>query len=430
MDGESGSYTAYCQAADTLIARFHGYSGCGSYTASFTTSEPDYANDVEPNGSTSTIKEIFKEGDEWTGHLGHTGVGVGTDSDDYFYVISPRDGNVVLSATYEEGLYGRIYLYNKNGGLIGYSAWLDGESGSYTAYCQAADTLIARLHGLNGCGSYTASFTTPELDNANDVEPNGSIATIKETFEEGVEWTGHLGHSGIDVGTDAYDYFYIISPRDGNVTFSATFDEGLNGDIVLFNKNGTRYATTNLNATDGLSGSTTAYCQLADTLVARTYRSSGCGSYTASFTTLGLDNANDVEPNGTIASIKQTFEEGVEWTGHLGYSGAGFATDSYDYFYIISPRDGDVVFSATFDESLNGDIVLFNKNGNRYTTVQLNATNGHSGSTTAYCQAADTLVARTYQSSGCGSYTASFSTTSLDFENDLEPNNTMATAIR
>src|SRR5690554_1223553 len=391
------SVSVDCIASGIVYIRVGRNSGSGNYSFTVTLDQPANSVDAEPNNSISTIQATYLENQTWTGQLGYSGA-QGVDGDDYFYIISPRDGDVVLSATFDDGLNGWIYLYNKNGSLIGYTQLL-GESGSYTAMCQAADTLIARITRSSGCGSYTASFTTLGLDNANDVEPNGSIVLIKETFEESVEWTGHLGHYDSDIGIDSDDYFYIISPRDGDVVLSATFDDGLNGWIYLYNKNGAQIGYTQLL---GGSGSYPAMRQAADTLIARITRSSGCGSYTASFSTTVLDFENDVEPNNAIAtaipSLNSTINE-----GHLGHYSTGSGTDSHDYYQIyVAQVPFELEAKLVKSDDFSGYVYLYGSSGNQILYVP------HSGELEVALTYTITVAGEYYidvqRSNGCGSY--------------------------
>ncbi len=440
LAGQTNSITANCYAGDSLIARISRTSGCGSYTASFSTSDPPYENDTEPNHginietSFEAIQDTHIEFEEWGGHLGYHDVDLGTDNDDYYYIISPRDGNVELTATYDAGLSGYIYLYEKDGTQIGFT-YIPGTTGTFIANCYASDTLVARINRTSGCGTYTTSFTTPDNLLTPDLEPNHganvllSFEQIQETFQENDEWEGHLGYLDVDLGTDQDDYYYIISPRDGNVELNATYTPGLSGYIYLYEKDGTQIGFTYIPGTDG---TTIANCYAGDTLIARINRTSGCGSYTTTFNTPDNLLTPDLEPNHaanvplSISAIQDTFEENDEWEGHLGYLDVDLGTDSDDYYYIVSPRDGAVTLQATYDPGLTGYIYLYEKDG---TQIGFTYIVGGTETLTIQCYASDTLVARINRTGGCGSYIATFWTSTLPYNNDAEPNNSIETAI-
>jgi len=413
----TGTLTINCVHSGTVYARASRTAGSGSYTLSVSLVQPDNANDAEPNNSLAEIQASYVENQEFSGQVGYFN-NPSADSEDWYYLLSPRDGNITLTATYDDGLSGFIYLYEKDGTQMNFSSISSGTA-SVTAFCYAEDTVVARLTRSAGCGSYTASFETSTLLNANDTEPNSGFALVQEYYEENEEFTGHLGYVDADFGTDGEDWFGIISPRDGNVVLTATYDEPLSGFIYLYEKDGTQIGSS---AISGNTASYTAFCYAADTLIARITRSAGCGSFSASFETTSLVNANDNEPNSGFALVQEYFEENEEFTGHLGYVDADFGTDGEDWFGLLSPRDGNVTLTATYDEPLSGFIYLYEKDG---TQISFSAVSGNTASVTAFCYAADTLIARITQSSGCGSYSASFETSMLDNENDLESNNSL-----
>ena len=162
-------FTGLCYAADTLAARIGHSGGCGSYTASFDTAPPAQAGDVEPNGnndvlaSIDQIQETYEEGEEWTRHLGSIDVDTGQDIQDWFYIVSPEDGDVVLTVNPTGTLPGFIYPYEKGGTQIGSLQMNQNTNTIFIGLCYAADTLVARIGRSGGCGSYTASFTTSDL---------------------------------------------------------------------------------------------------------------------------------------------------------------------------------------------------------------------------------------------------------------------------
>lgn len=432
VQGTSFSISANCVGSGNVYIRLLRSSGSGTYSLEVNSEAPLLANDSEPNNTAEEITDTFMENEEWTGHLGYSSDGV-IDANDYFSIVSPHNGNVTLTATYEEGLTGYIYLNRKNGSNIGF-ALISGTTGAYTAFCEAGDTLIARINRTSGCGTYTASFNTSDLTNANDAEPNSnggpvsSIEAIQDTYQEGETWTGQIGYYDVDSGTDLIDYYYIVSPRDGNVTLTATYDEGLAGYIYLYEKDGTNIGFSYI---DGETGSYVASCYAADTLVAAIARSSGCGSYSASFATAGLTYENDMEPNNdggplsSIEVIQATYQENEEWEGHLGYTDADNGVDLNDYYYIVSPEDGNVTLTAEYDAALAGYIYLYEKDG---TQIGFTYIAGTTGSYTANCYASDTLVARISRSSGCGSYIASFETSELVYGDDEDGNDSFETA--
>ncbi len=433
------SLTIGCMAAGTVYVRINRSSGSGDYTftASYTT--PEFSTDLEPNdnggnaNSIDLIQDTYLEGELITGQLGYQNAS-DFDTEDWYYIVSPHDGDVSLTFEFSEGLFGYIYLYEKDGTQITFS-YLTGNENTAVATCMAEDTLVARISRTSGCGSYSGSFTTSDLTYANDVEPNGtgsaveSIEMIEGTLEEGETFTGHLGYLDADTGYDRNDWYKIVTTDDGSVTLNVEYTENLIGYIYLYEKDGTQIGFSYLT---GEAGSYTAICQSADTLVARINQASGCGSYTASISVDPPEHENDVEPNGggsavlSIDMIQDTWEFGDVFTGHLGHSDADIGVDNNDWYYLINPSDGDVTLSVDYSESLTGYIYLYEKDG---TQIGFSYLTGEAGTYTASCRAADTLVARINRAAGCGSYEASFSVSNMLYANDAESNNSIETAI-
>src|SRR5690606_9797641 len=189
----STSFTATCQSADTLVIRVNRSSGCGSYLGVAQTSTLSNDNDVEPNGTASfdmnAVQETFNEFEEFSGQIGYDNAENGVDVNDWFYYISPRNGNPSVHITYDATFTGWIYLYQKDGTQLGYSQIAVPANNeeptlttSYTAMCQAADTLLIRVARAGGCGSYFGHAETSVLANATDVSPNTSLAEASEVF--------------------------------------------------------------------------------------------------------------------------------------------------------------------------------------------------------------------------------------------------------
>ena len=337
------------------------------------------------------------------------------DFNDYYQLEMPANGDVTITADYGDGLSGFIYLYNSSGAQLGFAS---SSTGTLIVSCVHSGTVYARASRTSGSGNYTLSVSLDQPVNENDAEPNNSLAEIQAAYVENQEFSGQVGYFNSPSG-DSEDWYYLLSPRDGNVTLTATYDDGLSGFIYLYEKDGTQI---NFSSVAGETASVTAFCYAEDTLVARITRSAGCGSYTASFETSVLQNTNDLEPNNGLVQVQNYYEENEEFTGHIGYVDADFGTDGEDWFGLLSPRDGNVTLTATYDEPLSGFIYLYEKDG---TQISFSSVSGNTASVTAFCYAADTLIARITRSAGCGSYSASFETSTLDNENDLESNNSL-----
>src|SRR5690554_6089782 len=401
---EEGSVTANCLAADLYYVSVQRYSANGDYTIVATNGAYDVPNDQEPNNSREQAFEVFGEGEDIQGHLGHTGQFsefFGTDDNDYYLIETDKDGDITASIESTGNLRTYLVIQRVDGPNLAQSTLIDA-SGSVTATCRQQGTYILRVQRYSGCGSYTVNFEVSELAFANDAEPNNSIGEIQTHVEEFQTVTGHLGHQSETGTNDDDDYYYIISPRDGDVTVTMNLDSAATAYLRIYNKNGSSIST----ATWGTGElSSTAFCVAQDTIVVHVDRYGGCGSYELSFETTPPTYANDVEPNNTLGEINTAVEEFEEVTGHIGYEDVDTGTDHYDYFYILSPRDGDVTVTMNLDSAARSSLLILYKNGSSKSTAVLGT---GELSTTAFCMAQDTLVVRIDRYSGCGSYEWSF----------------------
>ncbi len=391
--------TASCQQQGLIIGRINASSGCGSYSAQFNTSTLPNAIDAEPNNSQAAIINTYNKNQNFTGHIGYATPGNGTvDGDDWFYYNNPHDGNVTFSVTADPGLNIWVYLYRENGSQIGFSTNGSGLR-EYTAQCQQAGLIVGRINSSGGCGSYTAQFTTSNLPNAIDTEPNNALANIVSTYNKDQNFTGHLGYSN-GIGTvDNDDWFYYDNPNNGDVTFSVTADAGLNIWVYLYRVNGSQLGFS----TNG-SGlrQYTAACQQEGLIVGRIFSSSGCGSYTANFTTTTPQYANDSGPNDDLASA--AFTRFTKYTeGQIGYANTTNGTvDSDDYYSIkITQAPFTLSLPVTTTGTLTGWIYLYNGAGSNLIffahapgVTQVNYTFNNPG----------VYYLRMYRSGGCGSY--------------------------
>ncbi len=143
---------------------------------------------------------------------------------------------------------------------------------------------MARIGHSGGCGSYTASFTTTDLAQANDAEPNGNsdvisslplaIPSLNSTVNE-----GHLGYLDADSGFDTDDW-YQITVSQVPFAFEAKLEKSspFGGFLYLYNSTGGQLLFV---SHSGLTNQTLAFTiTTAGTYYVRASSNSGCGSYT------------------------------------------------------------------------------------------------------------------------------------------------------
>ena len=172
--------------------------------------------DAEPNNSFAEANPLPLN----TSQAGTLFLNPASDTQDWYELTLPAIGNVTFTASYQAGLSGFIYIHNSAGGQLGFAS---SATGTLTINCTAAGTIYVRATRNGGSGTYTLSVTLNQPQFSADIEPNGdnnvllSSESILQTFQENQAWTGQLGHTNAGV-SDVQDWFYIVSPEDGNVT--------------------------------------------------------------------------------------------------------------------------------------------------------------------------------------------------------------------
>lgn len=417
---DSAQVTAGCTGSDYLYVIISRWSGTGDYTFSVSLQSPTVANDQEPNNTIAEIQTTLTENQTTTGQLGHVNNGI-TDSNDFFEYVNPRNGTVTFSAEGFETLNYQLYLYRPNGTLLGSLAPGTGER-ELNVSCVAAGTYIGRVSQWSGCGSYSVSFNTSTLTDANDEESNNSISEVQLTLQETETTTGQLGHVSDEGVRDVADYFAYENPRNGTVTFSAEGSGNLSYQLYLYRPNGVLVGSLG----PGLGErALVSPCLAAGTYIGRINHWSGCGSYTLSFSTSSLPDANDQEPNNNIPEVQLTLQEEDLFTGQLGHVSDIGVIDGTDYFAYENPRNGSVTFSVEGSENLSYQLYLYRPDG--ALAGSLGPGTGER-SLSVGCLAAGTYIGRINQWSGCGSYNAKFETSSPEYSNDNEPNNSFEDA--
>ncbi len=180
--------------------------------------------DVEPNDNIATAEPLALN----TLATGDLFVNPTNDANDYYIVTLPANGLVSVTGNYDSELSGFIQIYSASGSYLVGSADGSGEK-MVSVNCIAAGTVYIRVYRSSGSGNYSFTVTLDEPANNVDTEPNNSTSTIQDTYLENQTWTGQLGYSGIG-GRDSEDYFYIVSPRDGNVVIALGWTE--NPDLI------------------------------------------------------------------------------------------------------------------------------------------------------------------------------------------------------
>lgn len=224
-DTAFNAWTQFCLSQGTYYLHIADAQICGmSYRVRWNFFAPPFANDAEPNNS-STQAQALPLGTWADGHLNYS---FGGDDSDWFRFETPGDGYVSM----------QLDAYNQNGGTFGsnmelYNSTLtsvsdldlivgaifgpDTAPNAYTQFCLSQGTYYVHLSGTQLCGmSYRirADFTAALL--AADAEPNNAMAEAIPV----VNGEQHEGHLGFDPGNDTADWYSFPMPTAGNPTLT------------------------------------------------------------------------------------------------------------------------------------------------------------------------------------------------------------------
>ncbi len=250
---------------------------------------------------------------------------------------------------------------------------------------------------------------------------------------------------------DNPDWYRVILPEDGFLKISTlTAGEGVNPNapyiFTLFSPTGNPW--NSFSPTTGNNGvmiaDTSGWCCLkADTYyikVQRDYAFAYCYDYTFSLELIPPVFQNDVEPNSMITDELVTIGFNTQAEGHVSFINdpQNSGTDSYDYFKIVPPINGMLRMFIESEAQSTGSndlkIKLHNEDGSVWYQQSTPIGDFQSpNSDTLYwdCTPNDTLIVLFFTDNFYDrgySYRMRYDMVSPFFENDIEPNNSSATA--
>ncbi len=366
MDGEGKDTTVTYEVPDVSIGTYYirvrRYSGYGGYklTCYFTSHAAEA--DPEPNNTWAEALEL-KSGPTVSGQLGYVYNG-DTDTEDWYVINVPKEGSVVFSTRTETTLrlgYLGMYTLNAEGTGVNFrnDKWMDGERKDttvvYTVPDVAPGTYYVRLRRYEGYGTYTLQYIHNPNIHENDPEPNDTWDKAS-LLESGSTQQGCFGyhHNG---DTDGEDWFYIVLPDEGTVTFATTAESTLRlGWLGMYTPNeegtGTNFRNDKWMDAEG-KDSTVTYtvpdCAPGIYYV-RLRRYSGYGGYDLDYNFTPNSHKQDNLDNDTWDKAT-LLESGTTQQGRFGYHYNG-NTDGEDWFYIVVPDEGSVTFATTAESTL------------------------------------------------------------------------------
>ncbi|HYK45941.1 MAG TPA: PPC domain-containing protein, partial [Parafilimonas sp.] len=262
-------------------------------------------------------------------------------------------------------------------------------------------------------------FILISASRAAETEPNNDRASANTLALNGNN-TGVINPAGDQ------DWWKVTTTADGKLDITLTPLGGHLTWIYLYDNNGTsELASSNANTTftvtkDGLAAGT-YYIKII------CYFASDTSNYNISDALTTPAQANDAEPNDTKAQAI-TLALNNSTTGHAGYY-YNLHRDTSDWYKLTTNADGRIQLSLT---PANGKIVwvyLYDNNG---TTLLTSANSGTPFTTSKDGLAAGTYYVRVicyFANSDYAPYTLKDSLFTPTQANDVEPNDSRATAV-
>ncbi len=390
-----------------------------SFTPTFTAAA--VANNIEPDSTVALAKTLPLNGSA-TGHINYY-YNNHRDSTDWYKVNVVQDGSLSFTITSENGQNVYAQLFDGDG-----TSYFVGNYTTATAtYLQ--DGLAPGIYYIRIRTYYSSEFAPYTLSNtftpppsANDPIANETPATAS-TLPLNGSVTGHIGFH-YNGSRDDVDWWKVTVDADGRLDFTITSNNAQDVYAQLFDGDGTTYLvgsyTTN-SATyskDGLAPGV-YYIKI------QTYYLYEFTSYSLSNTLTQPSQANDLGSNDVFTGALP-FPVNTTKTGHIGYRYNG-NIDATDWYKIVVTGDGKIDFTITSENGQNVYAQLFDGDGTtyfvgNYTTGTANYSKDGLAAGTYY------LRIQTYFTTEFAPYTLSNTVTVVPTPNDIEPNNTVATA--
>ena len=385
-------------------------------------------SETEPN-NTKAQANVIAISATGTGHINPAG------DNDWWQITTTSDGELTISVSDFSSDYTNFYLYDNNGTTV----LNNGTVGSNTTNVFSTDGLAAGTYYIEFTGyyatdtstySFTTTFTPPPV--ANDAEPDSTRALALTLPLDG-SVTGHIGYY-YNNHRDSSDWYKVTTNSDGLLRLNITTEPSTlsayinyylydNDGVTLLSSNTTGSNTTNSYSIDGLAAGT-YYVKMSQ------YNVNDYVSYKLADSLFAPPVANDIEPDSTRAqALILPLDGGV--TGHIGYYYNNHR-DSSDWYKVTTNSDGLLRLNITTEPStLSAYINYYLYDNDGVTLLSSNTT----GSNTTNSYSIDGLAAGTYyvkmsqyNVNDYVSYKLADSLFAPPVANDIEPNNTEATA--
>ena len=289
----------------------------------------------------------------------------------WYKIVLPDAGNITFTTTSDAtlrlgGL--NVYVLNAEGKELIYRSGKDmdgyGEEGAvkeFTLEGLAAGTYYISLGYFTGYGGYRLTYQwTANTNYKDDAEPN-NVWTQATLIENGGLKVGRMGYYYYGPEEkDVIEWFKIVLPDDGRVTFTTTSDAilrlgGLN--VYVLNAEGKQLIYRSGKDMDGYGKNDSTIVYTMDDIAAGTYYISlahftGYGGYRLTYQWSANSNyGNGSDPNNTWQEALP-LTNGMAHQNHFGYWNGKDDRDLLDWYRIELPADGRVTFSTTSDATL------------------------------------------------------------------------------
>ncbi|MBS1644003.1 MAG: T9SS type A sorting domain-containing protein [Bacteroidetes bacterium] len=352
-------------------------------------------NNESASNETQATAELLPPDSLKSGHISF-GTPSGTDVDDYYRIVFPREGTFRLYAKatilYPNGSAPapRLYFYNKYGTAINffratgtavgyadiggiYGPTFTQATDTMSIYARSADTFYLRVYnyhsglGVAFSAAYSLKWELTDTSRNNEGSPNEALLQASLLPEDSLI-QGHISYANSN-GVDLDDYYKIVLQKDATITLFVssknTWNRQANPSPVFYvldkmgnaltvqNNAGVQSGTLRVASSAAapflstLQDTMHVFGRAQDTFYVRVYNyHSGMGwnwaaQYSLRYQLTDTAVTNEVEPNDAF-STAQPIREGDTIRGHVNYIKGGYATDIDDYFRIVKPKNGAI----------------------------------------------------------------------------------------
>ncbi len=187
-----------------------------------------------------------------------------------------------------------------------------------------------------------------------ETEPNNTIATANDISLEAT------GSGATDVAGDI-DYWKVTTHEDGKLKLNFNSSNGLSIVFGIYSSNGSSLVSNYTSESssiekDGLAAGT-YYIKV------NSYYSTQLIPYSFTLNFIGIQQANDVEPNN-LYTLANNLALNSTTTGHIGYREFnGTTADLEDWYKVTTTVDGKLTASVTSENGQNVYLKIYDGNG-------------------------------------------------------------------